>query len=128
MAWLPPDGYAPAEALTRGFRLGELVLVPEGPVPLRWERLSTSVTRAGYDPLEGAPGWLQFRPRTTLLQGIARHARLRDQRLHLRLEEGDGRLHAHFAGLLLASLERDLARLGTLYDITVVGPPPRGTA
>ena len=119
MDWRPPDGYAPAAAPASGFRLGELVLVPDGPVPLRWERLATRVTRAGYVPLEAAPGWMQFRPRSTWLRGVARHARLRDQRLHLRLEDHDGWVRAHFAGLLLATLERELARLGTLYRLQV---------
>jgi hypothetical protein len=119
MVWRLPDGYAPAAAPVRGFRLGELVLVPDGPVPLRWERLAARVTRAGYVPLEAAPGWLQFRPRSTWLQGVARHARLRDQRLHLRLDDDGGWLRAHFAGLLTAGLERDLARLGTLYRLRV---------
>jgi hypothetical protein len=120
MAWQPPDRLviAPAPA-GNSFRLGELVVpwhAPHPPVPTR---VTGEVLASGYLALPQSDGWLHFRPRTTWWRnGLVRHARLRDQNLHVRiLDEADGGgWIVHAIGLLTAPLERRLARQATLYE------------
>jgi hypothetical protein len=104
VAWRRPDGLD-------GYRLGELVVVPHEAGADCARRAAEHVLTSGYEPLPAAGVWLHLRPRSAWWHGIGRHARLRDRSLHLRVAEGGA---LHFTGVLLASLERELAALGTV--------------
>jgi hypothetical protein len=117
MAWRLPDGYRPigAPMIAADCRPSEILVVRRRP-PSRWgEHLVETVRAAGYDELPPERDWLHFRPRSSWWHGIGRHARLRSQSLHVRLEADRTAARGLLVGLVLPHLEPSLARLGAMY-------------
>jgi hypothetical protein len=100
----------------KGFRLGELLVVPDDPArELSADQLIRDVEAAGYRRVSEIDDWQLFRPRSSWRDGIRRHAQLRTRDLVLRVERDAAGARVRVAGLLTSPLERHLATLGALY-------------